>query len=427
MFSRSTTFAAARAAQCQRASAVHRGRRLFSADGRSSWHTSWNKSTITNKAGVIFAGIAATGVAVGGLKVAIDLYTGTLSYAKRRAVDAMMQPFQLDDIATKLERKAPSTLWVDRTAVLKWLKSLQSTSSTDGKYCLLIGEKGTGKSFVSYKSVLNRPGVVYLLISASTAAKDVNEKLLEATGFDVKLHPTTDPLSRLKELLHSVQKRLAADSVWPVVLIEIERNTDSHIVDTVCRTLKELSAVCRGFAVVTEATAAMALSPDSGRRLEIWVPDFSEVEARQYLNKANTWREDKGLAALSEDDINNAIAEVGTRPSTLHDLMTSPLTQVDFVTNCIEVEKRRIHDLLRVDRKYARIIFKLFEQDTVNHDELTSILNAPIKKIAEVAMSEHHVLSYNPVTGRAQFHSAAMQEAAKQWAEEEAKKYFWQR
>jgi hypothetical protein len=82
---------------------------------------------------------------------------------------------------------------------------------------------------------------------------------------------------------------------------------------------------------------------------------------------------------------------------------------------------------LKDDARYAPVLHALLEKQTLSHRELDDMLDQPIKKIAAVAMSEHHVLSYNPVTGRSQLHSVATEEAVKRWAAEEAKKWWFQR
>ena len=359
----------------------------------------------------------------------------SLPFAERAAVASMLKPFNVEAIGSKLETKAPDELWVERRDVLQQLEPLRLASSRDGKYVVILGEKGTGKSFVFYKFVQDKPGVVYLLLGRGTKAEDVVEKLLEATGFDIKQHPTANPLPRLQRLLHMVQDKLAPDGIVPVVLVEIERNADPEIVDTVCRTLKELSAECRGSAILTEALAAMMLSPDPARRLELWVPDFTEAETREYLGKANEWRRAQNKSVFSVAEIDDVIGRLGGRPADLHDLVESSVPAAQFVEQRIEVQGRKITDLLTVDVGYAAVLRALLEKRTLSHRELTSMLNQSIKKIAAVAMSENHVLSYNPVAGTAQFHSQATEEAArkwaaeeaKKWAAEEAKKWFWNR
>ena len=213
----------------------------------------------------------------------------------------------------------------------------------------------------------------------------------------------------------------------PVVLVEIERNADPEIVDTVCRTLKELSAECRGSAILTEALAAMMLSPDPARRLELWVPDFTEAETREYLGKANEWRRAQNKSVFSVAEVDDVVARFGGRPAELHDLVQCSVPAAKFVEGRIEVEKRRIAQLLKTDVRYAPVLRALLEKQTLSDLELCDILDQPIKKIAAVAMAEYHVLSYNPVIGVAQFHSVATAAAAKKWVAEEAKKWFWNR
>jgi hypothetical protein len=233
--------------------------RNFSAsksDGRSSFVTRFRRLTLGNQLAVGFGGV--------GVVLSIVTFWGewqrrSVSYAERTAVASMLQPFGSDAIQKKLQEKASDELWVERAEVRKDLESLRSSSRKDGKYVLVLGEKGTGKSFLCYKLVLQQEGVVYLLVGKETKPKDFTQKLLEATGFNVALHPTTNPLPRVDKLLQAVGNKLASGGVVPIVLVEIERNSEPEVIDVVCRTLKELSAVCRGFAIVTEATVSFSL------------------------------------------------------------------------------------------------------------------------------------------------------------------------
>jgi hypothetical protein len=208
----------------------------------------------------------------------------------------------------------------------------------------------------------------------------------------------------------------------PVVLVEIERNAVPEIVDSGCRTLKELSAECLGCAIVTEALAAMRMRPDSDRRREFWVPDFTKAEAREYLAKANEWRRGRGKSEFSGVEIDDVLARLGRRPSTLFNLMQSDVPVAQFVETRIAEEGDHITDLLNVDPHYAPVLRALLEKQTLSRPELANMLHQTIMKIAVVAMSGNHVLSYNPVTCIFQFHSTATAEAAKRWAAKEAKK-----
>jgi hypothetical protein len=285
-----------------------------------------------------------------------------------------------------------------------------------------MGEKGAGKSFVTYKFVLNEPGVVYLWLNTEIKAENIQEKLLEATGFDVKKHPTVNPMPQLLRLLHMVEKELAPYSVVPMVIVEMERNSDPETVDTVFRAFKKMSAVCRSIVIISEAFGAMTMSPDSARRMELWVPPFTDAETREYLGKANKWRLSQGKLALSDAEIEDIITHLGGRPSTLCDVVTSSVPPAQFVEELIAEEKTKIKNLLQVESRYEPVLRLMLQKRTLSQDELIDMLDQPFEDIARLAMAKYHVLSYNPVSRTAQFHSRATEQAAKKWAEEEAKK-----
>lgn len=94
--------------------------------------------------------------------------------------------------------------------VQRLLEPLRQATSRDGKYGLVLGEKGPGESLALNKFVLDQPCVVCLLLGAATTTLDVAQKLLEATSFDAKLYSTSNPLPQLQHLLHLVNEKLAS-------------------------------------------------------------------------------------------------------------------------------------------------------------------------------------------------------------------------
>jgi hypothetical protein len=353
-----------------------------------------------------------------------EKYENSLLFAERAAVASMLKPFDSAVITVELNKSAPSELWVERSEVRKKLTALRLTT---GKYVVIMGEKGAGKSFVTYKFVLNEPGVVYLWLNTEIKAENIQEKLLEATGFDVKKHPTVNPMPQLLRLLYMVEKELAPYSVVPMVIVEMERNSDPETVDTVFRAFKKMSAVCRSIVIISEAFGAMTMSPDSARRMELWVPPFTDAETREYLGKANKWRLSQGKLALSDAEIEDIITHLGGRPSTLCDVVTSSVPPAQFVEELIAEEKTKIKNLLQVESRYEPVLRLMLQKRTLSQDELIDMLDQPFKDIARLAMAEYHVLTYNPVSRTAQFHSRATEQAAKKWAEEEAKKWWFQK
>mmetsp|Transcript_28069 Transcript_28069/g.60495 ORF Transcript_28069/g.60495 Transcript_28069/m.60495 type:complete len:417 (+) Transcript_28069:3-1253(+) len=399
--------------------------RRYFADGRSRFRSRWSKMSLGGKAAVVLPVLGLVGASLGFFynERAEEKYANSLLFAERAAVASMLKPFNLAAITQELQKNAPPELWVERREVLAQLAPLQLTT---GKYVVILGEKGTGKSFVTYKFAQNKPGVVYLWLNSAIKAENVEEKLLEATGFDVEKHPTVNPMPQLLRLLDMVEEELAPDGFVPMVVVEIERNADPETVDTVFRALKKMSAVCRGSVILSEAFAAMSMSSDEDRRMELWVPPFTDAETREYLSKANKWRRAQGKSAFSGAEIEDIITRLGGRPSTLHNLMKSSMTPAQFVEERIAKEKSRIDDLLKYESRYAPVLRLLLQKGPLSRKELIDMLDQPFKDIARLAMAEYHVLSYNSENRTAQFHSRATEQAAKKWAEEEAKKRWFQ-
>ena len=102
--------------------------RRYFADGRSSWITRWNKTTIGNQFGVLFAGLGVTLTFLGGYvafrereRAFQERERKSLPFAERAAVASTLKPFNFKPILRKLETKAPPELWVERRDVLKQL------------------------------------------------------------------------------------------------------------------------------------------------------------------------------------------------------------------------------------------------------------------------------------------------------------------
>ena len=83
--------------------------------------------------------------------------------------------------------------------------------------------------------------------------------------------------------------------------------------------------------------------------------------------------------------------------------------------------------MLKEESRYAPVLRSLLQKGTLNENALIDMLDQPFDKIATLAMAKYHVLSYNSVSDTVQFNSRATEQAAKQWAEEEAKKWWFQK
>ena len=216
----------------------------------------------------------------------------------------------------------------------------------------------------------------------------------------------------------------------PVVLVEIERNTDPSSIDAVARFMKGMSSVARCIVVTTEATAAMSLSPDADRREIMWLSDFTEAETREFLQKTK-FASNTSTSPLAESEVreveNFVIKQLGCRPSTLHDLITEAANP-DYrawIENRITVEKRKLKSMIKANPDCAKLVSAALEYDEVDGSMMEDLIGMPLQDIAAVAMKKYHVFSYNPVTGTVFFHSKVMYNAAKQWKEEERKKSSW--
>ena len=190
--------------------------------------------------------------------------------------------------------------------------------------------------------------------------------------------------------------------------------------------MKGLAHSARCIVVMTEATAAMALSPDPGRRDIMWVPDFTEKEAREYLRKTK-FASKTSATSLTKSEIdeieNHAIDRLGCRPVDLYDLTqhANPNYRA-WIEGRIAGEKGKIIRLITDDKSYKKLVEIVLERGEIDENLAMRTMDKSIDAIAPIAMKKYHVFSYNPVTMTVFFHSKVMRHAAEQWMEEERKK-----
>lgn len=364
--------------------------------------------------------IAACGLVVtiwGALYVADDHWKESPAYARRQALKQTMKPFN----SKKLEYA--KDLWVTRDAIPEALAAEVSAPSNLRQYAMIVGNRGSGKSALCYNFVEGKEGVIYLKIGTNGTSWDEAELatlLLDSAGYTIK--DPHMPVSILTNLLRAINDELPSDRV-PIVLIEIERTATDLIVERVCRPLKDLRGLALFVVTATDVHVTANLKPDPGRRLTLWLGDFEEDQAREFVSKLNIEREKQKLPKLIEEDIDFFITKVGTRPVDLQRLVTKKNTKEvhDLIEERISKKKGHIDRLLRIDPNYKLVLRALLNSNSSQLPEsmVMDFLKMPIAKIMQTCMTDHAVLSFNPIDFTVEFNTRAAAVAAERWAETE--------
>ena len=83
---------------------------------------------------------------------------------------------------------------------------------------------------------------------------------------------------------------------------------------------------------------------DSSRLRYLWIPDFTEEEANNYLTK---------LGFTKDNEIRKKVFDqLGTRPLILNELFTSNMDYNEFIKNKINNDKKNVESGLFKDNKY---------------------------------------------------------------------------
>jgi hypothetical protein len=135
--------------------------------------------------------------------------------------------------------------------------------------------------------------------------------------------------------------------------------------------------------VLSDANAAFSLPPDEARQEIIWVDDFSDAEANQFLDHANF------LAGKTEKR-NEIFARIGTRPAVLAKMLdegnlhflTAGEANVDaFVENVVYDAKATLGKLLSL--KFSQVSSQILDT-TINFKSIhEALLKTPTGVLAK--------------------------------------------
>jgi len=216
----------------------------------------------------------------------------------------------------------------------------------------------------------------------------------------------------------------------PVIIVEIERDSNEDIVHTVFRSLKYLSSVARGVVIMTDPTHAIGITPDLDRRRFLWVSDFTEKQARIFLDN-NGLREKIGSEMSAEEkrryplgseafenfyksQVDFIFQNVGTRPLTLHCLSSDELPVQNFVEFQLLSARNRINNLVIEYPQFIPILKDFMGAESLKQEHVTKKLGICLQKLAPI-LKDYQVISYDLEHETFLLHSTSVRVAAEEY------------
>lgn len=153
------------------------------------------------------------------------------------------------------------------------------------------------------------------------------------------------------------------------------------------------------------------MTSDPDRQRYIWIPDFTEEEAGNYLTKVG-FTDDKETRRMVFD-------RLGTRPSALRNIASSKMNPKEFIECQVTENFTSIKRCLTEDTRYKALLVEMVKDENkkgMSDVDVMDLCKLSTNKIAEgPAVKDFHVLSYDIQNRRFQFHSSSMYHATKQY------------
>jgi len=247
---------------------------------------------------------------------AVAIAAGCLSvYAQSKPVVRDVQSY----LPSFLERSVASTIALDtllgygifipRLVEQNEISSILERTEADGKYFVVYGAKGAGKSLIVDQSTKDHSGVIKLMVTSITTKDDIVKSLAKRCG--VANETTPD----IADFVTALSKGAIARKLLTVIF-EVERGGapgDEAIGVQAVRSLaKEFAAVSNCIIILSETETILEFGRDHTSEKFIFINGFTEVEARDFLERQKL--------NITESEITGVFARIGTSPAMLVDL-----------------------------------------------------------------------------------------------------------
>ena len=177
--------------------------------------------------------------------------TGVLSSKIKSTIPSTSDYFKLKSNKEYISRKSIET------AILEFI----SRTEADGKYCIIYGSNGVGKTTVVEAVIHGRPGILKIKVTTADNKQQFLHKVVKVTG-QYKENPKID------DFKESLRKAVSDSGVLPTVIFEVERggNDEQILGIQAARSLsKEFASVCNCIIIISEANAVVEFGMDHSR------------------------------------------------------------------------------------------------------------------------------------------------------------------
>jgi hypothetical protein len=184
------------------------------------------------------------------------------------------------ETSTRVQKLIKAKQYVPRPDLEKKIMSILNRKEANDKYLVLYGLKGGGKSVLIDKCIMQRKGVVKVLVSSVFHKSAILQVM---TG---KILGKGAPVATEEELAAALEGAKVGGRLATVVF-EIERgdSTDQMACVANVRSLSKLFAeVCNCIIVLSEAKAIVAFGRDPAREIFVLVPELTFDQAMMYIN-----------------------------------------------------------------------------------------------------------------------------------------------
>ena len=242
--------------------------------------------------------------------VAIPLYPATkdiIEDASAKSVKVKIARKIKDSIAWTgvFDATKRNGTFVNRPILSSKIEAITRRKEVDGKYFIVYGAQGIGKSAIIDSVVQGRRGVLKIPVTSNTSKEEITREIARKTG-TTSLNPNNS------DFVNAMLIGLGDDGTAPTIIFGIEHKEG---LDNVRSTAKEFAETCNVILVVSEPNAVLEFGNDPDREEFIYVDEFTELEAGQHLMAL-------GLE-LSEADVKYLIDNVGGNPAAMKDLYHS--------------------------------------------------------------------------------------------------------
>jgi hypothetical protein len=245
-----------------------------------------------------------------------------------------------DDIKNKSEKPLrvqkleQANKYIPRPDLEETMMSILDREEADDTYVVLYGSKGCGKSVLVEKCIMNRKGVVSVLVSSVFQKSAILQVMTSEIMGKGALAATEEELvAALDEA--KVEGRLAT------LVFEIERGDSTDQIECVdaVRSLSKLFAqVCNCIIVLSEAKAIVVFGRDPEREKYVLVPDLTVDQARMYI-KAR-----RGVDAVvdkDDEEMKRLFDNVGTNAAMLLSFVNQQGGSVDaFIQRRLDIAEQ---------------------------------------------------------------------------------------